>query len=136
MPLAPFTPGDEMIDSRDIIERIELLQSDDERDEGGTEELHQLVELADEGAAYAEDWQYGETLILDSYFVEYTREMVEDCGYFSHDYQGGPYSAGHHEIDWNAWPYRCIDWERVADEMKADYTTIMFGGCTYWIRSV
>ena len=37
MPLAPFTPGDEIIDSRDIIERIELLESDPDRDEGGNE---------------------------------------------------------------------------------------------------
>ena len=133
MPLAPFTPGDEIIDSRDIIKRIELLESDPDRDEGGDEELHQLVELADEGAAY-EDWQYGETLILDSYFTDYTRNMVEDCGYFPQSEPTGV--PGHQPIDWNAWPYRCIDWERVADEMKVDYTTIMFGGCTYWIRSV
>lgn len=134
MPLAPFTPGDEMIDSRDIIERIELLESDPDRDEGGDEELYQLVELAIVCAAYAPDWEYGETLILDSYFEDYAREMVEDCGYFP-----APKPTAYREsqsIDWNAWPYRCIDWERVADEMKADYSTIMFGGCTYWIKSV
>lgn len=28
-----------------------------------------------------------------------------------------------------------IDWDGVADELKADYTSIDYDGVTYWVRS-
>lgn len=137
MPLANFDIGDDVIDSRDIIERIELLESDPERDEVGDAELHLLQAVADEGADYAYDWEYGETLILDSFFEDYARELVEECGYFQQDASPSTYFGGSTQrIDWDAWPYRCIDWAKVAEELKMDYMTITVGRFTYWIRSV
>jgi hypothetical protein len=117
---------DDLIDSSDIIARIEALTAD--RDDAGNHwdvtsheavELASLEKLAAQAEPYAADWEYGETLIRDSYFETYAQELAEDCGM----------------IDANAaWPARCIDWEQAARELQADYTTIDFAGVTYWIR--
>lgn len=108
----------DVIDSRDVIERIEWLQGTDDTDE--QEELAALVALAEEGADYAMDWSYGEALIRDSYFIDYAQELANDIG----------------AVDSNAtWPHTCIDWERAARELKYDYSAIDFDGVTYLVRS-
>jgi hypothetical protein len=115
---------DDVIDSRDVIERIaelELKAEDGDAllDQDERIELAALVELAREGEQAAPDWFHGETLIRDSYFVEYTQELAEDIG----------------AIDSNAnWPNTCIDWEQAARELRMDYTPIEFDGVTYWVR--
>jgi hypothetical protein len=134
--------GTETIDSRDIIARIEeleterdsctLLREDDdgnvteEADPQGwadqyredAAELAALVRLAEEAEGYAADWHHGEILIRDSYFTEYAREMLEDCGTIPRD------------LPW----FVAIDWEATARNVRADYTAVDFDGVTYWIR--
>jgi hypothetical protein len=110
---------DDVIDSRDVIARIEELEAQDERDESETDELAALKALADEASGYAADWEHGETLIRDSYFEEYAQELAEDCGM----------------VNANAtWPNNCIDWDQAARELQMDYTAVDFDGVTYWIR--
>ncbi len=113
---------DDMIDSRDVIERIEELETDAEELEaiGGREELTALKALAAEGADYASDWHHGEALIQDTYFEEYARELANDIGAINSD---------------ASWPNNCIDWERAARELQMDYTSIDFDGVEYWVRS-
>src|SRR5690606_9106081 len=51
-----------------------------------------LVALAKQGEDYSVDWEYGETLVRDSYFTEYARELTFDCGYWvqvGRDHGGG-----------------------------------------------
>ena len=141
----------DVIDSRDVIERIAELQeladavSEAEAeladmdnasaeeieaaeealadalakfDDDAQEELAALKSLAEEAEGYAADWQYGETLIRDSYFVEYCQELVEDCGDLPKDLP--------HYIE--------IDWEATARNIRMDYTSVDFDGVTYWIR--
>jgi hypothetical protein len=119
---------DDVIDSRDVIARMEELASrwQDHANGGDSEplddderaELDTLSALADE-ASFADDWQYGATLIRDSYFVEYAQELAVDIG----------------AIDSNArWPMTHIDWEAAADELKMDYTSVEFDDVTYWVR--
>jgi antirestriction protein len=112
---------DDIIDSRDVIARIEYLTdlgSDADDDEKA--ELVALVSFAKEGADYSPDWADGETLIRDSYFVEYAQELAEDIG----------------AVDSGAsWPNTCIDWEQAARELKMDYSAIEFDGVTYWVRN-
>ncbi len=136
------TNRDNVIDSRDIIERIAELREEIGENTAPDdfvaerEELATLETLATEAADYASDWEYGETLVRDSYWRDYARELVEECGYFHTD--RSPHSS-HGETyapDFNTWPYRCIDWKQVAEELKADYTTVSFDGVDYWIRSV
>lgn len=117
-----ISENDDIIDSRDVIARIEELSelnAAEEDSEEETEELVALRELAAEASDYAADWEYGETLIRDSYFERYAEELADDIG----------------AVDANAtWPHTCIDWERAARELQIDYTSVEFRGVTYWIR--
>jgi len=120
----------DVIDSRDVIARIEELESELEGLTSEADaltanlvdefaELQTLTALADEASGYTSDWQYGETLIRDSYFEDYAQELAEDIG----------------AIDNNAtWPNNCIDWERATRELQMDYTQVDFDGVAYWIR--
>lgn len=132
--------NEDIIDSRDIIARIEELENErecvlednadekgeapdalkewDESDEG--RELKSLRALVEEAEGYAPDWEYGEALIRDSYFKEYAQQLAEDCGMIDKA---------------DKWPNRCIDWDQAADELKEDYTSVDFDGVEYWIRS-
>jgi len=138
-----ITNGDDVINSRDVIARIEALtelrdaaNDDPEAETIDTEdnqtikvnadfseeeyrELKMLESLAEE-ASGSPDWKYGETLIRDSYFETYAEELAEDCGMIQNSDQ---------------WPNRFIDWERAADELKYDYMSVEFGDETYWIRA-
>jgi hypothetical protein len=89
----------------------------DDDDTGG--ELARLTALRDEAAGYAPDWQYGCTLIRDSYFKDYAQELAEDVGALK--------SA-------EEWPYTCIDWDKAAKELQADYSSAELDGVTYWFR--
>jgi hypothetical protein len=124
---------DDVIDSRDVIARLEelteerqaLADADDataDLEAWGAEngeELAALHALSDEASGYA-DWTYGASLIRDSYFEEYAQELADDIG----------------AIDRNAnWPLNCIDWKRAARELRMDYRAVEFDGVTYWIQS-
>lgn len=133
------TPGEYIIDSRDIIEVYEEIQQEiidkqEEIDELrakdcalNEEDLDELKALQEEIQPYADlinegqhvpDWEYGATLILDSEFEDYAYDLAHDC-YKIHDY----------------WPYTCIDWEQAARELEMDYSSIEFGEETYLVRS-
>lgn len=115
---------DDVIDSREVIERLaelaELTTAEivgrDLRDEMAEERA--LKALAEQGEG-VEDWQYGATLIRDSYFVEYAQELADDLGMIP---EGG------------SWPAYCIDWTWAARELQMDYTPVEFDGVTYWVR--
>ena len=108
------------IDSRDIIERIEELESGLVMGCGGdVEELKSLKSVFDQ-AENCGDFKYGEGLIRESHFVEYCEQLCEDIG----------------DIPANLpWYIKSnIDWDGVADEIKQDYTEIDFDGVIYFIR--
>ncbi|WP_331694606.1 hypothetical protein [Pandoraea sputorum] len=142
--MCDITNNDDVIDSRDVIERIEELREVLEdaheaqditlsfdywlQDEANAtaagvndewSEHRKLTELAEQAEGYAADWNHGETLIRDSYFEDYARELAEDCGMVNPN-------AG--------WPNNCIDWAQAASELQQDYTAVEFDGVTYWIR--
>lgn len=137
---------DDVIDSRDVIARIEELESElqDEYEaeseepantfeewvdaaaandthtlQDAAEELKTLKSLADQGEGYG-DWEHGETLIRESYFQDYAQELAEDCGMIPKDI---------------AWPCTCIDWEQACRELKMDYTEVDFDGVSYFMRA-
>ena len=72
--------ADEVIDSRDVLKRIEDLTGLDTRDEDEKEELKALTDLAADAEGYSDDWKDGATLIRDSYFTEYAEELCKDVG--------------------------------------------------------
>jgi len=63
------------------------------------------------------DW-YPVTLIHDSHFTDYAREMLEDCGDIPRDIP--------HYIE--------IDWDATARNIRVDYTPTEIDGVTYWYR--
>jgi len=130
---------EDVIDSRDVIARIEELREawaestgDDPADyalsgddwkvglgEDEGEEIVALLALAADAGQYSPGWEHGETLVRDSYFEEYARELAEEIGAINPD---------------AAWPATCIDWEQAARELLIDYGSVDFDGVTYWIR--
>lgn len=124
--------SEETMDSRDIIARIEELEAsledsdkypeDEFRDMAN--ELEALKALASE-AESSPDWNYGETLIRDDYFVTYTGDLIADC-----------YPEVSKVLASSQWPMTClkIDLKQAARDLKVDYMPVTFNGITYWIR--
>ena|ERR1700694_284523 len=89
-------------------------------------EYRALKALAEE-ASGSPDWEHGEALIRDSHFTDYAEQLAEDCCPF-------PSNSSEAKL-LNSWPYRCIDWEKAARELRFDYFEVDFDGVTYLIRS-
>jgi hypothetical protein len=143
---APEIGGD-VFDSRDVIPRFEIYRQavvdlgireedvdtfdnganwpdympedpDSEADEIIREFLD-LRQLMDEGESNCEDWRGGATIVRESHFEDYARELADDIG----------------AIDSEAsWPNTFIDWTRAADALKIDYSELEYGGETYLAR--
>lgn len=123
----PIANYEDIIDSRDVIARIAYLETfegiedpvnydlEDER-----WELEALRKLAKDGESAASDWQYGATLVRDSYFEDYAEKLANNSGAIDK-------SAG--------WPLCHIDWEAAADALRMEYEEIDFDGVTYWVWS-
>jgi len=128
--------NDEVIDSRDIIKRIEELEDrleelndpdateplaeDEQTEKEEVEQELKALHTLEEEASGSPDWQCGETLVRDSYFAEYAEQLAEDTGAISREAQ---------------WPLNCIDWEEAAEQLKQDYMSADFDGVEYWIRA-
>lgn len=125
-----ITNQDDVIDSREIIERIEELLSEMPEDDtearqwDGWAELKALEALAEE-ASSSPDWHHGETLIRRSYFVDYIEELISDCYELPKELTSGQ------------WPYRhiTIDYKAAAEEAEQDYMSVDFDGVEYLIRA-
>jgi len=124
-------PWDEIVDTRDILtRRDELAEARDTDDlaDGEAEEFALLEALIVDLNDCCSGWADGESLIRDSYFKDYARELHEDTA-----------DPDVSKI-MDQWPYRHIDWDDAADELRQDYTAVEvpgghFGTVTYWIRS-
>jgi DNA repair exonuclease SbcCD ATPase subunit len=160
-----ITNSEDIIDSREIDERIDELESEqrslvDEVDEAqkdhdalcvdstqAEDRLEELLEtlkdakaalsdwedseegrelaalqaLKEDAEGYCSDWRYGATLIRDSYFEDYARELAEDL-----------HGRAIREA---TWPFDCIDWEEAKKQLQQDYTSVDFDGVEYWVRS-
>lgn len=125
----------DIIDSRDVIARIDELTDERDSIEGENDEdtqkliaewdetdggeLKSLLKLQEQAEGYS-DWSHGVALIRDSYFEDYARETAEDL------YGDKMRTA--------EWPFSCIDWEKAATELQQDYTSVDFDGVDYWVR--
>jgi hypothetical protein len=63
------------------------------------------------------DW-YPITLIRDSYFVDYCEDLVSDIGDMPREIPS----------------YIVIDWEKTAENLLVDYSSVDFDGEDYWYR--
>ena len=119
-----ITNNVEVMDSRDINDRIEYLESleNDEIDDYEEEELGKLSEFRKEMKDRFSDWDDGMTLIRDSYFNgDFAEDEAVDMGLVDRN-------------NLNNWPLTQIDWDEAAEDLKQDYTSINFDGETYWVR--
>ena len=97
----------------DLELELEQLESDFDKDE--QEELDELENMESE----IPEWKDGETLIPEDEFVDYCEELCKDIGDVPR------------EIPW----YIEIDWDKTAENIKADYSEIEYQGTTYLYRS-
>jgi hypothetical protein len=115
----------DVIDVRDLMDRIEELEPEiDAVGEG--EHITEwkaiwriLEELRDNGGD--EQWRghwYPSYLVQDAHFMDYARELLEDCGTIPRDLP--------------SWVE--IDWVATARNVRIDYTPISIDGVTYWYR--
>ena len=136
-----------IIDSRDIIERIEELKV-----EGGflkegmgesflardlsqvshlkfmkkdiENEIALLSDFRSECEGYSTEFTYGESIISWHYFEEYCQDLASDCGYLPR-LEGATFNP----------IYDCIDWKRWAENLKYDYSEVSCDGNNYFIRN-
>jgi len=153
--------GDAYIDSRDVIERMEELES--ELTDAHDTEYEEWVDSekvpddkSDEVPAKFEDWLHwvndtGPAHLYWDEVDEYLalRDLAEEASPYSADWRHGEqliradkfaefaeelaYDIG--AIDRNAnWPLSHIDWDAAAEELKQDYTSVDFDGTEYLMR--
>jgi DNA repair exonuclease SbcCD ATPase subunit len=102
----------------DLTTKLEQAQHElTEWDDENGDELKSLKALQEEAEGYC-DWTNGAQLIRDSHFTEAMQELCEDIGDLPKDIPG----------------YLVIDWDATASNLRADYTSVEFGGVTYWVR--
>ena len=120
-----FDGSEDIIDSRDILERIEELNEKFPLDFDEHEEHAALLELA-EKAEGSPGWRYGETLIRESYFEEYIEQLIDDC-----------FPEVSKALSSSEWPMRHLklDIEEAAREAQVDYFEVEYNGQTYLIRA-
>lgn len=118
-------PSSEFIDVRDLAEDLNLINAvycEEPLDPSVLEYRREMYALL-EASGNSDLWEWGNnepTLIPESEFVEYAKQLHDDIN-------------GNGEM--RGWPYTCIDWDKAADELKQDYTTVEFEGRTLYYRA-
>ena len=150
---------DDVIDSREIIERIEELTGERDALIEDRETAQQDLDDAEEPTEQEREALQGAHDKATDALVEWTEEngaelaaleaLQEQAEGYSPDW---PYGATlirdsyfrayaqemAEELDLvkpdAQWPYTCIDWDQAARELQMDYTSVDFDGVTYWVR--
>lgn len=150
---------DDIIDSRDVIARIEELEAEREalqleiddaevqwlKTEAGTDEAHAVVDRRQAAYVALDAW----TASDDADELRILKALADEASGYAADWKYGEtlirdsYFRDYAEqladdigaIDRNAsWPVNCIDWDQAARELQMDYSAVDFDGVTYWIR--
>lgn len=103
---------------------LESLEDQDTLTDDEKAELAELRKLAKECEGYS-DWQYGETLIARSYWVDYIRELIADCYEMPKDMDSGKWP----------WCHMTMDYEAAANAADVDYASVHMFGNEYLIRN-
>ncbi len=112
--------GQDVIESRDIIERLDELESDeDSLDDNDKEELEVLREFKNAFGDH-DDWKHGIAIINRSYFVEHVKELLADIG-IPENLENFP-------------SYIAIDWDATANNIERDYSSYDINGTEFLAR--
>ena len=150
---ADITNQDDMIDSRDVRNRIEELQDErnalvdaleEEKDAfiADDEDSENAVEAAQTALAEWDAGEEAEELKVLLALQEEAEGYAEDWHHGALLIRGSYFQTYAEElaeeigaIDRNAkWPLSHIDWEAAAEALKQDYTSVDFDGVEYWVR--
>jgi hypothetical protein len=148
---------DDVIDSRDVIARIEELEEmkqslvdaitelheerNEDSDEEAVEALKEIEIFERDLEAWDESEEGEELKILKALAEEgegspdweYGEVLIRDS-YFK-EYAQELAEDCDMIPSGIRWPCTCIDWEQAAEELQQDYFRIDFGGVDYWISS-
>lgn len=134
----PIDSNQDVIDSRDIIARIEWFDSYDEGDMDADEvrEVAMLRAVAREAQDINPEWTDGVALVADSYFVDYITERTQELNGRIYKKDARPFEQNEGvDVDWSAFPFNHIDWQAVADdEQRHHHSSIDFDGRTFWLQ--
>lgn len=153
---------DDIIDSRDVIKRIEQLKDEremllDELTESQNCVHHHHNDTIPENIAdYVEGREFLRCQEELTEWDDENQEELKSLESLADDASGSP-DWEHGEMlirdsyfkDYaqeiaedcgmipknNAWPCTCIDWDQAAEELKMDYFSVEFDGVDYWIRN-
>lgn len=134
---------DDLIDTRDIIERIEELESDNTDDDGeefditlwsddDRKEYRGLQEIVSEvGEDACRD---GVSLVHERYMTDYIKDYHLDCGGEYYEFNPKTYRHDRIPLDdlYRRAPFNHIDWEAVARDEATSYSIIEIDGNTYY----
>lgn len=102
-----------------VDERESLVEELDDWDTDNGDELKVLEAVNEEGESATSDWSDGATMVRESYWSEYVKQLVDDLG----------------DLPRNMPSYIVIDWDATAENLEGDYTDVDFDGVTYKVRS-
>jgi len=150
--------GDDIIDSRDVIARIDDLESD-------IEDFEEEIEQIDEALQSIDDGVYDKGAEPDRTMLEHEREQAElqleeaqDELAIWREFEdaeptdwlyGEAFIRDEHFPDYARqlaedivadlrtaeWPFNCIDWTKAAEELQQDYTEVDVKSEIYWVRA-
>lgn len=142
--------SEDIVDSRDIIERIEELEemkSEYILNESAIpeEQSPSWEDLLDTQTAAESKWDETDEGIelkallnvqeqAEGYAPDwkYGETLIRDS-YFQDYAEELAEELGYIKKD-VSWPYTCINWEQAARDLQQDYTSVDWDGVTYWIR--
>ena len=103
-----------------MIDRIDTRDLDEDEND--------VKELFEELRNCCDDPYDGIQMIAVKDWVEYTKQLIEECGYLDII----------ELTDKNDWPYRHItfDYEAAAEELESDYSEVTFRGTDYYYRQL
>ncbi len=155
--------SDDVIDSRDVIARIEELEgewadlvdtfteADEARQEavsaGNVELAADMTAKAGEAQDALDNWDGSD----EATELKALKSLAEQAEGYADDWRHGAalvresyfkeyaqqFADDIGAVDRDRtmnWPYTCIDWDAAADELRMDYTSVEFDGVTYWVR--
>ena len=145
-------PGEDVIDSRDLIEYKEEVETElvdmynslkdddneavdiddvDFKDKDFKKKFKSEIKEYEDLMSFIEDlegspdFEYGEAIINDDYFTDYMEEMLRDTDYETMNVLDNLPSYFAVEIDW----------EETASNLQVDYMSANWGREEYWIRA-
>ncbi len=151
--------SEDILDSRDIIARLEELQGEhkdlfddaertakDYKNARGKQKRLDAKEDADDASNLLGEWiaDNGAELKALTALVEeaegspdwkYGETLIRASYFRTHAQELAEETGGMDTEAASRWPFTCIDWDQAAAELQMDYTSVEFDGVTYYIRS-